>query len=97
MSIKILSAVAVVTAAFAVPAFAQQQHHHHVRAASYHGPAYGAFRGAYNRLPVNDTFSPENVRAGPACPGLARGIDCWVFPPPVDEDPDRRKGGGGGG
>ena len=37
------------------------------------------------------------VQAGPACPGLARGIDCWIFPPPIDEDPDRRKGVGGGG
>jgi hypothetical protein len=36
-------------------------------------------------------------QAGPACPGLARGIDCWIFPPPIDEDPDRRKGVGGGG
>ena len=36
-------------------------------------------------------------QAGPACPGLARGIDCWIFPPPYVEDPDRRKGVGGGG
>lgn len=97
MSIKILSAVAVVTAAFAVPAFAQQQHHHHVRAASYHGPAYAAFRGAYNRLPMNESYDLEGIRAGPVCPGIARSIDCSIWPPPIDEDPDRKRGGGGGG
>ena len=32
-------------------------------------------------------------QAGPICPGLARGIDCRTFPPPIDEDPDRKKGG----
>ena len=29
---------------------------------------------------------------GPVCPGLARGIDCRIFPPPIDEDPDRKQG-----
>jgi hypothetical protein len=28
--------------------------------------------------------------AGPICPGLSRGIDCRIFPPPIDVDPDRR-------
>jgi hypothetical protein len=61
MNIKTLSAVAVVTAALTVPAFAQ---HHHVRGPSYHGPAYGyegaygtsAFRSAYARMPVGEPF-----------------------------------------
>jgi len=66
MNIKTLSAVAVVTAALTVPAFAQHHRHHHVRAASYHGSAYGVgtFRGAYNRLPVNESFysyGPEGI------------------------------------
>ena len=34
--------------------------------------------------------------AGPACPGNARGIDCRVFPPPIEDDPDRKRAGGGG-
>jgi hypothetical protein len=62
MNIKTLSAVAFVTAALTVPAFAQYHHRHHVRTASYHGPAY--FRGAYNRLPVNESFysyGPEGI------------------------------------
>jgi hypothetical protein len=42
-------------------------------------------------------FVPPYSQAGPICPGNARGIDCKVFPPPIDEDPDRRKGPGGGG
>ena len=29
-------------------------------------------------------------QAGPICPGLSRGIDCRIFPPPIDVDPDRR-------
>jgi hypothetical protein len=40
---------------------------------------------------------PPYIQPGPICPGLARGIDCKVFPPPIDEDPDRKRGGGGGG
>ena len=34
--------------------------------------------------------------AGPVCPGISRGIDCRIWPPPIDEDPDRKKGAGGG-
>ena len=36
-------------------------------------------------------------QAGPVCPGIARSIDCRIWPPPIDEDPDRKRGGGGGG
>ena len=42
-------------------------------------------------------FVPPYSQAGPICPGLARGVDCRVFPPPIEDDPDRRKGPGGGG
>src|SRR6516162_3011469 len=58
MNIKTLSAVAVVTAALTVPAFAR---YHHVQHASYHGPVYGSAYGArtfraYARLPVDEPF-----------------------------------------
>jgi len=33
---------------------------------------------------------PPYVPPGPICPGLSRGIDCRIFPPPIDVDPDRR-------
>ena len=35
-------------------------------------------------------------QAGPVCPGIARGIDCRIWPPPIDEDPDRKRGSSGG-
>ena len=64
MKIKTLSAVIIVTAAFAVPAFAQ---HHHVRGPSYHRQAYGygpaystrTFRSAYARLPAGEPLSGD--------------------------------------
>jgi hypothetical protein len=34
-------------------------------------------------------------RAGGACPGNARGIDCATWPPPFDGDNDRISGDGG--
>ena len=41
-------------------------------------------------------FVPPYSQAGPICPGNARGIDCRVFPPPIQDDPDRKRAGGGG-
>jgi hypothetical protein len=41
-------------------------------------------------------FAPPSSQAGPICPGNARGIDCRVFPPPIEDDPDRKRAGGGG-
>jgi hypothetical protein len=35
-------------------------------------------------------FVPPYSQAGPICPGISRGIDCRIFPPPIDVDPDRR-------
>jgi hypothetical protein len=32
-------------------------------------------------------------RAGGACPGNARAIDCRVWPPPIEDDPDRKVSG----
>jgi hypothetical protein len=54
---------------------------------------------------VSDTWSAGQAwpgtglssQAGPVCPGIARSIDCRIWPPPIDEDPDRKRGGGGGG
>ena len=41
-------------------------------------------------------FVPPYSQADPICPGIARGIDCRVWPPPIDEDPDRKRGASGG-
>ena len=35
-------------------------------------------------------------QAGPVCPGIARSIDCKIWPPPISEDPDRKRGSSGG-
>ena len=49
-------------------------------------------RSAGQAWPVTGPSS----QAGPVCPGIARSIDCRIWPPPFDEDPDRKRGGGGG-
>jgi hypothetical protein len=52
---------------------------------------------------LRDSWAAGNVRpiapprAGPACPGSARAIDCTVWPPPIDEDPDRKATSSDGG
>jgi hypothetical protein len=35
-------------------------------------------------------------QAGEVCPGIARSIDCKIWPPPIEDDPDRKRSGGGG-
>ena len=50
-------------------------------------------RSAGQAWPVTGPSS----QAGPVCPGIARSIDCRIWPPPFDEDPDRKQGGGDGG
>jgi len=36
-------------------------------------------------------------RPGSVCPGNARAIDCTVWPPPFDDDPDRKATSSDGG
>jgi hypothetical protein len=74
MNIKTLSAVAVVTAALTVPAFAQ---HHYVRGPSYHGQAYGygsaygtTVRSAHARLPGDEPFYDPFSRVGGMDPDM---------------------------
>lgn len=53
----------------------------------------------------NDAWAPGEVRpaaappgrTGGACPGNARAIDCTVWPPPFDDDPDRKATSSDGG
>jgi hypothetical protein len=42
------------------------------------------------------SFVSPYSQAGSICPGNARGIDCRVWPPPIEDDPDRKRAGGGG-
>ncbi len=41
-------------------------------------------------------FVPPYSQPGPICPGIARSIDCKLWPPPFGEDPDRKRGSSGG-
>ena len=34
--------------------------------------------------------APTRSGGGGVCPGIARGIDCRAWPPPIDDDPDRK-------
>ena len=34
--------------------------------------------------------APSWSARGEVCPGNARGIDCRIWPPPIDDDPDRK-------
>jgi hypothetical protein len=35
-------------------------------------------------------YVPPYSQTGPICLGLSRAIDCKIFPPPIDVDPDRK-------
>jgi hypothetical protein len=86
MNIKTLSAVAVVTAALTVPAFAQ---YHHVRGPSYHGPAYAygpaygtrTFRSAYARLLVGEPFYGDGFSSYDDGFSRVGGMDPDMHPP----------------
>jgi hypothetical protein len=60
---------------------------HHERTS--HGWSEWAYREV---RPAAPSYSPGSV-----CPGISRGIDCRIWPPPFDEDADRNSGDGGGG
>ena len=67
----------------------KQQHRKNIQ----RSPGFSDPRSAGQAWPVTGPSSQE----GPVCPGIARSIDCRIWPPPFDEDPDRKRGGGGGG
>jgi hypothetical protein len=79
------AAVAMVPVVIAGEGEASSRHHR-----KHHRPMYP---GWY------DPWAAERIRPvvpqypGPVCPGNARGIDCKVWPPPMDEDPDRKQSG----
>jgi hypothetical protein len=41
--------------------------------------------------------APRTNFGGSACPGSGRGIDCKIWPPPFEDDPDRKISGSDGG
>lgn len=54
------------------------------------------FNDARARGEVHPAAAPPG-RTGSACPGNARAIDCTVWPPPIDDDPDRKATSSDGG
>jgi hypothetical protein len=77
-----LPAIAMITPAQAATSGHIQKHRH--------------WRPRVSDVGQAQAFVPPYSQAGPICPGIARGIDCRVWPPPIDEDPDRKRGASGG-
>jgi hypothetical protein len=67
----------------------KQQHRKNIQRSARVIDAWPASRQAW---PVTGLYN----QAGPVCPGIARGIDCRIWPPPISEDPDRKRGSSGG-
>src|SRR5215469_1662025 len=67
----------------------KQQHRKNIRMSPGVSNAWAASMEAWT------VYGPSS-QAGPVCPGISRGIDCKIFPPPIDEDAEGRKGAGGG-
>jgi hypothetical protein len=64
----------------------------HVRLHRHHRTSIG-----FDNLPTG-TIAPAVVPARTdVCPGNARAIDCTVWPPPFDDDPDRKATSSDGG
>ena len=61
-------------------------HRHHRTSIGFNDPPAGAIAPA--AMPVS---------RGNICPGNARAIDCTVWPPPFDDDPDRKATSSDGG
>ncbi len=83
MTLKTLSAIAIITASLGSPAFAQDQA---VDGPAYHKPAYTKrFRNSYDQAPMND----PGYYAGPRAGGdLSTGSYGWDRSRIGDRDPD---------
>ena len=82
-----LSAAALALAPTVPPAKAATSSSGHVHKHKKHWHAHVSEPWSVGQAPP--AVLPYN-QAGPICPGLSRGIDCRIFPPPIDVDPDRR-------
>jgi hypothetical protein len=51
----------------------------------------------FNNARAARAMVPVAGPRGSVCPGNARAIDCTVWPPPIDEDPDRKSTSSDGG
>ena len=69
-----------------VEASGQHARKHHQR--THHG-LNNSWRRASAAQEVRPV-APSWSGGGDVCPGAARGIDCRIWPPPIDDDPDRK-------
>jgi hypothetical protein len=89
-----ISAMALVLVPTVAPANAETSSGRHIKKHKRQmSPGFIAPRSAGQPWPV----SRPSSQPGAACPGIARGIDCRVWPPPFDDDPDRKISGSDGG
>jgi hypothetical protein len=79
-------ATALVVVPVVTPAKATTSSSKHIKHKKHRGPGFSDPGRAW---PGNRPSSP----AGAVCPGNARAIDCRVWPPPIEDDPDRKVSG----
>jgi len=89
-----ISATALVLVPTVTPANAETSSSRHIKKhKTQSSPGFIAPRSAGQPWPVSRPPS----QPGAVFPGIARGIDCRVWPPPFDDDPDRKISGSDGG
>ena len=97
-AIRLLTLVLCTTALALVPmvtpAKAGTSSSRHIKKHKRHGsPGFSDPWSAGRAWPATRPSSP----AGAVCPGIARSIDCKIWPPPMEDDPDRKISGSDGG
>ena len=86
-------ATALVMVPAVTPAKATTSSSKHIKHKKHGGPGFSDPRFVGQAWPVPRPSS----QAGAVCPGNARGIDCRMWLPPIEDDPDRKVSGSDGG
>jgi hypothetical protein len=86
-------ATALVMVPAVTPAKATTSSSKHIKHKKHRGHGFSDPRFVGQAWPVPRPSS----QAGAVCPGNARGIDCRMWPPPIEDDPDRKVSGSDGG
>jgi hypothetical protein len=80
-----LSAIAMITPAKATTSSGKHLKHKKHRGSGFSDPGF-----------VGQARPAPRPSSQAVCPGNARGIDCRVWPPPIEDDPDRKISGSAG-
>jgi hypothetical protein len=86
-------AVALVIVAAVTAAKATTSSSKLIKHKKHRGPGFSDARSVGQAWPV----TRPTGQAGAICPGNARSIDCQMWPPPFDDDPDRKASSSDGG